>query len=57
MKKDRKIIPLVKCECGYNNQPWAIERYGTCKLCGKVLDEKAKFHYEMYDKLRLWRKK
>jgi predicted Zn-ribbon and HTH transcriptional regulator len=57
MKKDKKIIPLVVCECGYNNQPENIQKYGTCRRCGKVLDKKAKFDYEMICKLRLWRGK
>lgn len=57
MKKDKKLIPLVTCVCGYNNQPENVARYGTCRGCGEVLDKKAKFNYEMYSKLRLWRKK
>ena len=54
-----KIKPLdnIKCECGYQNHKENVERYGTCKLCGKVLDKKAKYRYEMYNRLRLWRKK
>lgn len=57
MKKRQKIIPLVTCECGYNNQPHNIKKYGVCKGCGKVLDKKAKFDYEMFCKLHLWRNK
>lgn len=56
-KKEKKIIPLIKCECGYNNQPHNVEVYGTCNGCKKVLDEKAKFRYDMNKKLRLWRGK
>lgn len=55
-KKDKKFLKGVKCECGYFNQEENIKRYGTCKLCGKVLDQKAKFDYEMFCRLRLWRK-
>ena len=57
MKKDEKIIEFVKCECGYNNLPENVKKYGTCRRCNKVLDEKAKFEYEMVCRLRLWRKK
>lgn len=47
----------IKCECGYCNHEYAIKIYGTCLLCGKVLDKKAKYKYEMNKRLRLWRKK
>lgn len=55
-KKETKHLDLVKCECGYQNQPENVARYGTCTRCRKVLDKKAKFDYEMYNKLKLWRK-
>ena len=48
---------LVVCKCGYNNKLINVKRYGTCTRCGAVLDEKAKFEYEMVVRLRLWRKK
>ncbi len=57
MKKDKKKIEHVTCECGYHNQPWNVKKYGTCTRCGKILDPKAKFDYEMLVKLRLWRGK
>lgn len=48
---------MVQCpRCGKWSKKNFVETYGTC-LCGEVLDEKAKFRYEMYTKLRLWRKK
>ena len=58
MIKEKRDKPLdnVKCECGYQNLQENVKRYGTCRLCGKVLDPKAKFDYEMYVKLRRWRK-
>lgn len=57
-KKDKsKPLDLVKCECGYQNKTYNVKKYGTCTRCGKVLDQKAKFDYEMYIKLRLWNKK
>lgn len=58
MKKEKKkYVEFVICECGYNNQPENVARYGTCRGCGKVLDEKVVFKREMYHRLRLWRKK
>lgn len=56
MKKKKTTLDNIKCECGYQNHKENVERYGTCKLCGRTLDQKAKFNYEMYCKLRLWRK-
>lgn len=58
MSKTRKdFLDNVICDCGYHNHKDAVKRFGTCKLCCKVLDPKAKFDYEMFCKLRLWRKK
>ena len=57
MKKEKVKIEFVTCECGYNNQPCNVEKYGTCRYCGKVLDAKAKFEYEMYCRLHLWKNK
>ena len=52
------FIDGTKCDnCGYFNQKCNVDRYGTCKLCGKTLDKKAKVDYEMFCRLRLWRKK
>lgn len=56
-KKDNSFLRGTKCECGYFNQEHNVKKYGTCNGCGKVIDEKAKFDYEMFCKLRLWRKK
>ena len=48
----------IRCpDCNYCNHYEMIKLYGTCKLCGKVLDQKAKYKYEMYKKLHLWTKK
>lgn len=55
---DKKWTYRVTCpDCKYQNKKENVERYGTCILCGKVLDKKAKFDYEMFIKLRRWRKK
>lgn len=56
MRKKVKDLGNIKCECGYQNHKENVERYGTCKGCGKTLDAKAKYRYEMYVKIRLWRK-
>lgn len=47
----------IICECGYHNPINNVQKYGTCRGCGKVLDKKAKFEYEMYCKLHLWKNK
>lgn len=52
-KKKKKLEPNIQCECGYCNKEAIIKIYGTCNLCGKVLDPKAKYRYEMKKKLRL----
>ncbi|MBQ1550975.1 MAG: hypothetical protein IIZ67_02635 [Bacilli bacterium] len=53
-----KFVENVICpDCKYQNKKENIERYGTCKLCGRILDKKKKFDYEMFCKLRRWRKK
>ncbi len=48
----------TKCpRCNYQNLDKNIERYGSCRLCGYVLDKQAKFRYEMYCRLKLWKSK
>lgn len=56
-KNDMTGLNLVTCSCGYNNRLFNVQTYGTCTRCGKILDEKVKFKYEMFCKLNLWRKK
>lgn len=53
--KNEKFEESIICECGYYNKLDYVSRYGTCLRCGKVLNSKAKFDYEMVCKLRLWR--
>lgn len=57
MKDISKRKQLVTCDCGYNNQPENVAIWGTCRGCGKVLDQKVKYKLEMYKRLRLWRKR
>ena len=52
-----KYNDSIVCECGYSNKKENVKRYGTCTRCRKVLDKKAKYMYEMYTRLRLWRRK
>ena len=56
MKKEQKEILILCDNCGYHNHDYNVKRYGTCTNCGTTLDKKAKFDYEMYCRLRLWRK-
>ena len=55
---NKKDIPLkgIKCECGYFNQEKNVLVYETCRGCGKILNPKNKFKYEMFCKLRMWKK-
>lgn len=55
MKKWEENIICEKCK--YQNHKRFIAVFGTCKLCGKVLDGKAKFKYDMNIRLRLWKGK
>lgn len=57
-KKYDKPLDFCTCpECGYNNQPHNVAKFGTCLRCGSVIDPKAKYKYEMVCRLRLWRNK
>lgn len=59
MKKQREFHNTnVICEnCGYQNHKENVKLYGTCRGCGRILDPQAKMKYEMYVRLRLWRKR
>lgn len=57
MKENKYVIRIQCPDCKYQNSLKNVKIYGTCKLCGKILDEKAKFQYEMFCKLRRWRKR
>lgn len=41
----KKALNLIKCKCGYYNKKKYINIYGTCRMCGRVLDLKAKFYF------------
>ena len=55
MKKKIWETNIICDRCGYQNHKKYVDKYGTCNLCGKVLNEKAKFNYEMVKRLYLWR--
>ena len=53
-----KKLDNIKCDvCGYHNHKYFVKYSGVCHLCGKVLDNKAYFKYQLRQRLRLWRKK
>lgn len=41
----------ITCSCGYNNEKKRLNKYGTCLLCGKIIDEKAYFKRTIKNKL------
>lgn len=45
-----KELDLIKCPCKYYNKRKYVNIYGTCRGCGRVLDLKAKYKYEMNKK-------
>lgn len=50
-----KKFNMIRCpKCGKYSKMSYVKQFGTC-LCGEVLDAKAKYYYEMYNRLRLWR--
>lgn len=46
---------FVVCECGYDNQKNSIDTFGTCLKCGKILNERAYFKYNMRKLTRSWK--
>lgn len=56
-KEDKSYLWSICPDCGYYNFKENIARYGTCKMCGKILNDKSKFKYEMFCRLNLWRNK
>lgn len=58
MGHDISFKDAMKCpKCGYYNLKQNWQLYGTCTRCHEVLDEKIKFKFEMYNKLKLWKGK
>lgn len=57
-KKDEHFYDkMIKCDkCGKWSKKDFVDMYGSC-LCGNILDKKAKYRYEMFCKLHLWRNK
>lgn len=48
---------FITCECGYNNYKQAIDTYGTCCRCKKVLNARAYFRYQLKKATRSSRRK
>lgn len=48
---------IIICDCGYNNHKEAIDIYGSCIMCGKILDDRAYFRYQLKKKLKPWKGK
>ena len=55
IKKDY-INRNVICKCGYQNLPENVAKYGTCKGCGRIIDNKAYFDRVMAYKLHIKRR-
>ena len=53
IRKERaKELDLTICpKCGYCNQKFNVEKYGTCTGCGYVLDKKIKIRKGRYNQL------
>ena len=56
-RKNKKSFDNVICKkCGYQNKKHYAKFFGTCLCCGNIIDDKAKFKYEMNKRLLLYRK-
>lgn len=53
-KERAKVLGLTICpKCGYCNQKFNVENYGTCTHCRFVLDKKVKMFYEIRKKANI----
>lgn len=53
-KERAEVLGLTICpECGYCNQKFNVENYGTCTRCRFVLDKKVKMFYEIRKKANI----
>lgn len=55
MKKE-KFEKNIICECGYQNIPENVAKYGVCRGCGKIIDKKVYFERVMSRKLHIKRR-
>lgn len=46
---------FIVCSCGYNNHKQAIDTYGTCIRCNKILNERAYFKFNLRTLTKSWR--
>ena len=52
-----KLLNNTKCPvCGYYNKNIFAKKYGKCRRCLTVIDERADFKYNMIIKLHLFKK-
>lgn len=57
MKNNNFFDNMVRCDkCGKWSKKSYVNTYGAC-LCGNVLDNRARFKYKLFIKLKLWRYK
>ena len=55
-EKSAEALGLTICpKCGYCNQKFNVNTYGTCTGCGHVLDKKIKMFYEIKKKANIKR--
>ena len=53
-RESAKALGLTECpKCGYCNQKFNVENFGTCTGCGYVLDKKMKMFYEIRKKANI----
>lgn len=52
-ERDKELGLIICPECGYCNQKFNVENYGTCTRCRYVLDKKVKLFYEVRKKANI----
>lgn len=52
-----KELNIIRCsKCGRYNFNGYVKKYGKCRACKNVLDEKADFKYTMIRKMHLFKR-
>lgn len=54
-KEDWLNKNFVICDCGYCNNKRAVDYFGDCICCHKVLNERAYFKHQLIEKLKFKR--
>ena len=52
-ERARELGLTIYPKCGYCNQKFNVENYGTCTHCRFVLDKKVKMFYEIRKKANI----